>query len=255
MKLQRLLSLTRQAIDDYQLIDEGDCIAVGISGGKDSLTLLTALHHLQRFYPKRFTIRAITVNVGFDGFDLSPVQNYCQELSVPYTVIDTEIAQIVFEERREPNPCALCAKLRKGAFNQKALELGCNKIAYAHHRDDLINTLFMSMMYEGNIHTISPKTVLDRTGLTLIRPLMYVQETDIYGFLHKYDLPVCKNPCPADGNTSREYINSLIKQLNRENPGVKDRLFHGILNAKFDDWPDRVEPERTNNRTNNRMND
>lgn len=244
MQLQRLLSLVRQAIDDYQLIDAGDSIAVGVSGGKDSLVLLTALYHLRRFYPKPFTIQAITVNTGFPDFDLTPVQNYCDELSIPYTIIDTDIARIIFDERHETNPCSLCAKLRKGAFNQKALKLGCNKIAYAHHRDDLINTLFMSMIYEGNIHTISPKTNLDRTGLTLIRPLIYVQEADVIGFQRKYNLPVCKNPCPADKKTSREYVNNLTKQLNRENPGVKDRIFHGILNARFEDWPAKTENNR-----------
>ena len=239
MQLKRLLSLTRQAIDDYQLIDEGDSIAVGVSGGKDSLVLLTALYHLQKFYSKQFTIHAITVHTGFSDFDLTPVRQFCQERSIPYSIIKTSIAQIVFEERHEDNPCALCAKLRKGAFNQEALKLGCNKIAYAHHRDDLINTLFMSMMYEGNIHTFSPKTELERTGLTLIRPLIYVQEVDIVGFIHKNPLPICKNPCPVDKKTSREYVNNLTKQLNRENPGVKDRIFHGILQADFDDWPKR----------------
>jgi len=239
MQLKRLLSLTRQAIDDYQLIDEGDSIAVGVSGGKDSLVLLTALYHLQKFYSKQFTIHALTVHTGFSDFDLTPVRQFCQERSIPYTIIKTSIAQIVFEERHEDNPCALCAKLRKGAFNQEALKLGCNKIAYAHHRDDLINTLFMSMMYEGNIHTFSPKTELERTGLTLIRPLIYVQEVDIVGFIHKNPLPICKNPCPVDKKTSREYVNNLTKQLNRENPGVKDRIFHGILQADFDDWPKR----------------
>ena len=239
MQLKRLLSLTRQAIDDYQLIDEGDSIAVGVSGGKDSLVLLTALYHLQKFYSKQFTIHALTVHTGFSDFDLTPVRQFCQERSIPYSIIKTSIAQIVFEERHEDNPCALCAKLRKGAFNQEALKLGCNKIAYAHHRDDLINTLFMSMMYEGNIHTFSPKTELERTGLTLIRPLIYVQEVDIVGFIHKNPLPICKNPCPVDKKTSREYVNNLTKQLNRENPGVKDRIFHGILQADFDDWPKR----------------
>ena len=237
MQLQRLLSLVRQAIDDYRLIDSDDKIAVGVSGGKDSLVLLTALHHLQHFYPNSFTIHAITVNTGFSDFDLSPVQRYCDERSIPYTIVDTEIARIVFDERHEPNPCSLCAKLRKGAFNRKALELGCNKIAYAHHRDDLINTLFMSMMFEGNIHTFSPKTELDRTGLTLIRPLIYVKEVDVIGFQRKYNLPVCKNPCPVDKKTTREYVNKLTNQLNRDYPGVKDRIFHGIQNAEFDDWP------------------
>lgn len=238
MTVKRLLSLTRQAIDDYQLISDGDSVAVGVSGGKDSLVLLTALAHLRSFYPHSFSVQALTVHPGFHGFDLTPVQNYCDQLNIPYTIIHTDIARIVFDERHEANPCSLCAKLRKGAFNQKALELGCNVVAYAHHRDDLINTLFMSMIYEGNIHTMSPKTALDRTGLTLIRPLIYVQEADIIGFQHKYALPVCKNPCPADGKTARAYVNNLTKQLNQENPGVKDRIFHGILNAKFEDWPE-----------------
>ena len=240
MNLKRLLSLTRQAIDDYNLIDDGDAIAVGVSGGKDSLVLLTALYYLQAFYPKKFTLHAITVHTGFSDFDLTPVVEFCAEHSIPYTIVETSIAQIVFEERHEDNPCALCAKLRKGAFNQEALRLNCNKIAYAHHRDDLINTLFMSMMFEGNIHTMSPKTHLDRTGLTLIRPLIYVQEVDIIGFIHKNPLPICKNPCPADKNTSREYVNKLTKQLNQENPGVKDHIFHGILTANFDDWPRKI---------------
>ena len=238
MQLHRLLSLVRQAINDYRLIDAGDKIAVGVSGGKDSLVLLTALHHLQRFYPTPFTIHAITVNTGFSDFDLSPVQRYCDERSIPYTIVDTDIAKIVFDERHESNPCSLCAKLRKGAFNQKAIELNCNKVAYAHHRDDLINTLLMSMMFEGNIHTFSPKTELDRTGLTLIRPLIYVKEVDVIGFQRKYDLPICKNPCPADKKTTREYVNKLTKQLNRDYPGVKDRIFHGIQSANFDDWPE-----------------
>lgn len=173
MKLQRLYSLTRQAIDDYQLIDDGDRIAVGVSGGKDSLTLLYALCGLQTFYPKRFEVCAITVDLGFDGFDLSPVKTLCERFSVPYAIIPTKIGKILFDIRKETNPCALCAKMRKGALNQAALDLGCNKVAYAHHKDDVVETMLLSMIYEGRFYSFPPKTHLDRTDLTVIRPLIY----------------------------------------------------------------------------------
>ena len=162
MKLQQLLSITRKAVDEYQLIDEGDQIAVGISGGKDSLTLLYALHGLKRFYPKHFDIQAVSVNLGFPGFDLSPIKDLCKELQVPYTIVDTQIGEIIFEERKEENPCSLCAKMRKGALNQAVKELGLNKVAYAHHRDDIVETMLLSLIYEGRFHSFSPKTYLDR---------------------------------------------------------------------------------------------
>lgn len=240
MKLQKLLSYTRKAVDDYNMINNGDKIAVGISGGKDSLTLLYALHGLMRFYPRKFEIEAISVSVGFDGMDLSPVASLCKELGVNYTIVDTEIKQIVFDERKETNPCSLCAKMRKGAFNDKALELGCNKIAYAHHKDDVIETLLMSLIYEGRIHSFSPVTYLDKTGLTLIRPLIYVDEADVIGFKNMYNLPVCKNPCPADGNTKREYTKNLLKQLNQDNPGVKERIFTAVINGNLTGWPQKL---------------
>ena len=156
MKLQRLLSLTRQALDQYGLIQDGDRIAVGVSGGKDSLTLLYALHHLQRFYPKKYELQAITVDLGLGNMNLEPVRELCREFGIPYTVIPTEIGKVLFEIRKESNPCSLCAKMRKGAFNEKAKELGCNKIAYAHHRDDVIETMLMSLFYEGRFHSFSP---------------------------------------------------------------------------------------------------
>ena len=237
MKLQRLLSLTRQAVDDYHMISPGDHIAVGISGGKDSLTLLYALHGLMRFYPNPFTISAITVDLGFDGFDLSPVKKLCEQLSVPYTVVSTEIGKILFDIREESNPCALCAKMRKGAFNQAAKELGCNKVAYAHHKDDMVETMLLSMIYEGRFYAFSPCTYLDRTDLTVIRPLMYVGEADVIGFKNKYQLPVCKNPCPVDGHTKREYVKNITKRLERENPGTKDHMFHAIVNGSIPGWP------------------
>ena len=238
MKLQRLLSLTRQAVDDYALIDSGDKIAVGISGGKDSLTLLYALHGLKRFYPNEFELSAITVDLGFKNFDLSPVRSLCSELSVPFTVVPTDIGKILFETRKESNPCALCAKMRKGALNETAKQMGCNKIAYAHHRDDLIETMLLSLIYEGRFYAFSPKTFLDRTELTVIRPMIYVSEADVIGF----SLPVCKNPCPVDGKTKREYVKQLTKQLNLQAPGVKERLFHAITEGNIEGWPDKKLP-------------
>ncbi|WP_294147152.1 ATP-binding protein [uncultured Clostridium sp.] len=237
MKIQRLLSLTRQAIDDYGLIQPGDKIAVGISGGKDSLTLLYALQGLQKFYPNKFDLCAITVDLGFGDFDLSPVKSLCEELSVEYTVVPTEIGKILFDTRKESNPCALCAKMRKGALNEAAIRLGCNKIAYAHHRDDLIETMLLSLIYEGRFYSFSPETFLDRTGLTVIRPMIYVNEADVIGFKNRYQLPVCKNPCPVDGKTKREYVKQLTKQLNLDAPGVKERFFHAITEGNIDGWP------------------
>lgn len=242
MKLQRLLSLTRQAVDDYALIDSGDKIAVGISGGKDSLTLLYALHGLKRFYPNEFELSAITVDLGFENFDLSPVRSLCSELSVPFTVVPTDIGKILFETRKESNPCALCAKMRKGALNETAKQMGCNKIAYAHHRDDLIETMLLSLIYEGRFYAFSPKTFLDRTELTVIRPMIYVSEADVIGFKNRFSLPVCKNPCPVDGKTKREYVIQLTKQLNLQAPGVKERLFHAITEGNIEGWPDKKLP-------------
>ena len=240
MKLQKLMSLTRKAVDEFHMIQEGDKIAVGISGGKDSLTMLYALNGLRRFYPQHFTIEAITVSLGYEEFNLEPIKALCNELEVPYTIVDTEIGKIIFEERKEDNPCSLCAKMRKGAFNEKAKELGCNKIAYAHHKDDVVETLLMSLILEGRIHTFSPVTYLDRMDLTLIRPLIYVDEADVKGFMNKYSLPVVKNPCPADGYTQREYAKQLVASLSHEHPGTKERMFTAILNSNLPSWNERT---------------
>jgi tRNA 2-thiocytidine biosynthesis protein TtcA len=243
LKLQQLYSYTRKAIDDYQMIEDGDKIAIGISGGKDSLTLLYALAGLRRFYPKKFTLEAITVSLGFDNFDTSKIEALCKELDVNYTVVNTEIAPIIFESRKESNPCSLCAKMRKGAFNDKAKELGCNKSAYAHHKDDVIETTLMSLLFEGRYYTFSPVTYLDRMDITLIRPLIYVDETDVIGFKNAYDLPVLKNPCPIDGYTKREYAKNLVKQLNQEHPGAKVRLFHAVTEGLLPDWKKKMVDE------------
>lgn len=236
MELQRLYSYARKAIDEYNMINEGDKIAVGISGGKDSLTLLYALSGLRRFYPKHFEIIAITVDLGL-SMDYSPIVKLCEELNVEYKIIKTEIFETVFNIRKESNPCSLCAKMRKGAFDEAAKEAGCNKIAYAHHMDDMVETLYMSLIFEGRLHSFSPVSYLDRTGLTLIRPLMFIPEADVIGFTNKYNLPVVKNKCPADGYTKREYIKDLLKNLQKDNPEIKKRAFTAITNADFSDWP------------------
>jgi len=231
MTLQKVLSYIRRAVDDHHMIEAGDHIAVGISGGKDSLTLLYGLHGLMRFYPQPFTIQAVTVDLGFHNLDLSKIRESCSQLEIPYTVVKTDIADIVFHERKESNPCSLCAKMRKGALNSAIKETGCNKVAYAHHQDDVVETMLMSLIFEGRFHTFSPVTYLDRMDLTVIRPLMYMKEADVIGFANKFKLPVVKSPCPADGHTKREYIKELLKKLNQENPGVKERMFTAIQNS------------------------
>ena len=236
MKLQRVLSLVRKAIDDNHMIEAGDKIAVGISGGKDSLTLLYALAELRRFYPLPFDILAVTVDLGFDNLNLEQIQALCKELQTEYQIIHTDIAQIVFKDRQETNPCSLCAKMRKGALNTAVKSAGCNKVAYAHHKDDVVETMMMSLIYEGRIHTFSPVTYLDRTELTVIRPLMYMKEADVIGFVNKYQVPVVKSPCPADGHTKREYVKELLRKINSETPGVKDRMFTAIQESSIKGW-------------------
>lgn len=236
MKLQQILSLTRKAIDDYHMIEEGDRIAVGISGGKDSLTLLYALHGLMRFYPNHFKIHAVTVDLGFQNLDLSGIEKICRDLDVPYSIIKTDIGSIIFEDRKESNPCALCAKMRKGALNEAIKKAGCNKVAYAHHKDDVIETMMLSLIYEGRFHTFSPVTYLDRMDLTVIRPLIYMNEADVIGFINKHQIPVVKSPCPADGHTKREYAHELLRDINFNAPGVKERMFSAIRSAHIDRW-------------------
>ena len=236
MKHQQLYSKIRQAIDDYHMIDDGDRIAVGLSGGKDSLALLYALHGLRRFYPIPFSIIAVTVDLGFEGQDYSELITLCRHLDVPYHIVPTQIAQIVFQVRQEEHPCSLCSKLRKGALNQKLLELHCNKLSYAHHRDDVIDTMMLSLVYEGRWNTMSPVTHLDRTDLTLIRPLIYVKEADIKGWVKTYHIPVQPSKCPADRSGKRKAVKELIQTIGREAPGVRDRMFTAIQKSGMEGW-------------------
>ena len=239
--MQKLYSYVRQALDTYEMVQENDRIAIGVSGGKDSLTLLYALSGLRKFYPKKFEICAITVDLGYPNFNLTLIQDLCNELEVEYHIVGTKIGEIVEQSDKRLSPCSLCSKLRKGALNNEAVKLGCNKIAYAHHMDDMIETMMMSLLYEGQFYVFPPVTHLTRTELTVIRPMMYVPESDVIGFHHKYTLPLQKNPCPYDGHTKREYIKQLVRKIQKENPGAKQRMFTAILKGHIPDWPNQNE--------------
>lgn len=236
MKPQKLLTYTRKAIEDYHMIEQGDKIAIGISGGKDSLTLLYALSKLKEFYPISFDLVALTIDLGFTDYDTSLLSQYADSLHVPYYIEKTQIADIVFTYRQEENPCSLCSRMRKGAFNERAKALGCNKIAYAHHKDDVLDSFLMSMLYKGRIHTFSPVTHLERSELTLIRPLIYAYEGEIKSFATEQQLPVCKNPCPADGITKRQESKNLLLELKKTVPQVKERIFSAITGSGIDGW-------------------
>ena len=236
MQLQRLLSYTRKAVDDYHMIEDGDKIAIGVSGGKDSLTLLYALVKLQHFYPKKFSVIAVSVDRGYEDFDLKPVKKLCSQLQVEYHIVKTQIREIIFSDSNKGSPCSLCAKMRKGALNEAVKELGCNKVAYAHHMDDVIETMFLSLIYEGRFYTFSPVTFLDKAELTVIRPMIYVSEAEVKGFKNKYQLPIVKNPCPVDGFSKRQYVKDLIRQIQLDNPGAKKRMFTAIVEGNISGW-------------------
>lgn len=230
MDLQRLTSLLRKSIQRYDMIAPGDAIAVGLSGGKDSLCLLAGLATLRRFYPVPFTLHAIHVDVGagMTEENIHRMSDFCAQHGVPFHHVKTDIYQIVFEERKEKNPCSLCAKMRKGALNQQALELGCTKIAYAHHKDDFIETLMMNLLMEGRCECFPPVTQLDKTGLQVLRPMLLIDERDVVGFTRRYDLPVVKNPCPADGATRREDVKQFIRESRAQFPGIRESLFSAV---------------------------
>lgn len=236
MQLQHLLSAVRRAVQDYGMIAPGDRIAIGISGGKDSLILALALSHLRRFYPKPFEVVGITVSLGFDEFDLSAVEDFFKAIDVPFYVCETQIGEIIFEARKESNPCSLCSKMRKAALYGKAQSLGCNKIALGHNKDDINETLLMSLFYEGRIHTMAPVTYMDQVDLHIIRPLIYVAEKDIRGFVRKNQLPVVKSPCPVDGKTKREEMKQLIAAIQNDIPKLPEHLFGAVQRSTIEGW-------------------
>lgn len=236
MTLQQLLSPFRRAIDDYEMISEGDKIAIGLSGGKDSLLLVYLFSALRRFYNKKFDVVAITIDMGFkdtDQLKLKGLREECEKANVEFYVEKTQIAEILFDIRKETNPCSLCSKLRRGALNTVALKLGCNKLALGHHADDVIDTFLLSLFYEGRISSFQPVTPLSRTGITVIRPLIYTSEKNIAAFMR--DKPILKNVCPADKHTKREYVKQVIADIQEEIPFVKERMLGAI-----------THPERSN---------
>ena len=236
MTLQKLYSYTRQAINDFQMIQNDDKIAIGVSGGKDSLALLYALSGLQKFIPEKIEIVAITVDLGFGNFDTESVKNLCGKLGIQYHVVKTQIADILKAKIKEGSFCSLCAKMRKGALNNFAKELGCNKIAYAHHKDDFIETMLLSLFYEGQFFSFPPVKYYEDVDLTVIRPLLYVPEKDIIGFQNKMTLQSIKNPCPFDKNTKREYVKNLLRQIKKDNPEIQQKMFNAILKGKIYEW-------------------
>lgn len=232
--IKRVLSYVRRGVDDYSMIEEGDKIAVGVSAGKDSLTLLCALARLRIFYPKRFELIAITVDMGFEGSDFSPIAKLCEELDVPYHVIPTQISTVIFDVRKEKNPCSLCAKMRRGALYGAARELGCNKVALGHHFDDVVETFMLNLFFEGRLGCFQPVTYLSNTQITLIRPMLYMPEKDVKYFASRANLPIVKSVCPADGNTEREEMKKLLASLEKENKGLRYRIFGAIQRGRID---------------------
>ena len=234
--MQRMLSYIRKAIDDYSMIEEGDKIAVGLSGGKDSITLLMVLKALQRFYDKKFDLIAISVNPGFDFFNSEFLQATCDRIGVQYVEEKTHIKEIVFDIRKEKNPCSLCANLRRGILNSVAIREGCNKIALGHNEDDVLETFFLNLLYGGSIGTFAPKSYMDRSGITLIRPLIYAPEKSIKTFVKKNNIEVMPKCCPMDGVSKREVMKNLIHELQKDIPMVKTNIYGAIKRSNIKGW-------------------
>ncbi len=234
--MQKMMGLMRRCIEDYHMIEPGDRIAVGVSGGKDSLTLLRLLAGLREYYPKPFTLEALTVNMGLPGMDFSAVAEFCRTLEVPFTEIPTQIGTVIFDYRKEKNPCSMCAKMRRGALNQALLERGITKIALGHHYDDAVETFLMSLIYEGRINCFQPVTYLDRTGITQIRPMLYLSEKTVIHFAERMALPVVHNTCPADKYTKRQEIKELIYSLSATYPELKNRIFGAMQRLPLPEW-------------------
>ena len=234
--MQHILSLVRRCVDDYGMITDGETVAVGVSGGKDSVLTLAALAKLRDFHPAKFQVTAITIDSGTPGMDFAPIARLCQELGVTYHLVPVPIYEIVFTARQEKNPCSLCAKMRRGALSTELNRLGISKIALGHHYDDAVETLLMSLFWEGRISCFPPVTYLDRTEVTQIRPLLYVQEREVRNAVARCGLPVVENPCPANGSTAREEMKELIAQLEPQFPNLKKKIFGAIQRYPLYGW-------------------
>lgn len=233
--MQKLIGLVRRCVEDYNMIEPGDRIAVGVSGGKDSLALLVFLAELRRYHSAPFTLEAITVDLGF-GMDYSAIEDLCKRLDVPFTLVPTQISQVIFDHRKESNPCSLCAKMRRGALNQAIVDRGLNKLALGHHYDDAVETFVMNLLFEGRIGCFQPVTDLDRMGVVQIRPMLYLHEKTVDNFVRKMDLPVLENRCPVDKSTKREEVKQLVFDLSKQYPDLKDRIFGAMQRLPLPEW-------------------
>ena len=246
MDLKRVLSYMRRAVEDYDMIRDGDRIAVGVSAGKDSLTLLAGLAALRRFYSRRFEVVAVTVDLGFDGGqDYTDIEAFCREIDVPFHVAKTDIGHIIFDIRKEKSPCALCSKMRRAVLHDTAKALGCNTVALGHHLDDVVDTFMLNLFYEGRVGCFEPVSYLSRVDLRVIRPLIYMPEKDILYFLSRNPLPVHSSPCPADGETERTRMHDLISDLEKNSHGLRYRIFGAILRGEIDGFHPAVHRPRT----------
>ena len=233
--MQKLIGLVRRCVEDYHMIEAGDRIAVGVSGGKDSLALLVFLAELRKYHGKPFEIEAITIDLGL-GMDYSGIEALCKKLDVPFTLVQTQIAPVIFEHRKESNPCSLCAKMRRGALNQALIDRGLNKLALGHHYDDAVETFMMNLLYEGRIGCFQPVTNLDRMGVIQIRPMLYLHEKTVDNFVKRSDLPVLENRCPVDKQTKREEIKQLVYDLSTTYPDLKERIFGAMQRLPLPEW-------------------
>ncbi len=234
--MKKTLGCIRKADADFHLIENGDRVAIGVSGGKDSLLLLHSLSLYRKFTHKDFTLRAITVDNGIGSPDYSAISDLCDSLDIPYTVMRTQIGDIIFNYRHEKNPCALCAKMRRAVLANACVGLNCNKLALGHHRDDAVNTLLLSLFFEGRFHTFHPYTRMDRTGITVIRPLVYLPESHVKHMQKILSLPVLKSSCPADGKTKRASVSGLMSEMKKLNPDISERILHALRHEPYDLW-------------------
>ena len=234
--MEKMLSHLRRCVDEYRMIQAGDRIAIGVSGGKDSLVLLRTLAELRRFYPVPFEVVAITLDMGYENADFSPIAKLCEEIGVEYIVKPTNIKEVVFDIRNEKNPCALCAKLRRGSLNDAAKENGCNKVALGHHFDDAVETFMLSLFYEGRLSCFLPVTYLDRTDLHVIRPMLYMTEREVINFANRQNLPICKSGCPVDKETKREDIKQLIRTLEHDYHDLREHIFGAMQRLPLNGW-------------------
>ena len=233
--MQHLMGLVRRCVDDYQMIEAGDRIAVGVSGGKDSLVLLALMAGLQKYYPKPFELAAITIDMGL-GMDFGPVEDFCKSLGIPFTCVKTEIGPLIFDVRKEKNPCSMCAKMRRGALNDALKAMGFNKIALGHHYDDAVETFLLSLFYEGRLSCFQPVTYLSRMDVTQIRPMLYIGEKAVESFTRRQNLPVVENRCPADKSTKRQEVKDLLAVLQKQYPDLKTKIFGAMQRLPLPEW-------------------